>query len=79
MVYGLSAITYDNTSFPELQDLGFSFKLLEDQDIEVLKERLLESVLKYREQIDANRKNTLLSQQLFSKERELLAFSEILQ
>ena len=78
MVYGLTAITFDNTSFPELQNLGFSFKLVEDQNIEALQEALLESVLKYREQINNNQENALLSRQLFSKERELLAFSKLL-
>jgi len=78
MVYGLSAISYDNTSFPELQELGFSFALVKDQDISALQEALLNTVLNYQEQIKSNQNNADLSLELFSKERELLAFSELL-
>jgi len=42
--YGLICIAYDNTSFPELQQLGFSFYLAQDKNIDDLKKVLLKAV-----------------------------------
>lgn len=76
--YGLACISYKNTSFPELKTLGFEFSLAEDQDIDSLK-GTLHNTLEY---IESNpipiAKNIELTKQLFSKERELKDFLEIL-
>ncbi|WP_455223187.1 glycosyltransferase family 4 protein [Kaarinaea lacus] len=42
--YGLICIAYENTSFPELQQLGFTFFLAQDKNIEELKKILLQAV-----------------------------------
>ena len=41
LIYGLSAISYANTAFPELQHLGLDFTLVVDQDVEALSTQLL--------------------------------------
>ncbi len=43
LAYGLSCISYDNTSFPELQNLGYTFSLVQDQQIDQLKAVLLQN------------------------------------
>ena len=78
MIYGLSTITYNNTSFPELQELGFSFALVENQDREALQTQLLERSQHYSKEKTYSKKNALLSQKLFSYERELEEFQELL-
>jgi glycosyltransferase involved in cell wall biosynthesis len=39
--YGLECIAYHNTSFPELQEMGFNFHLVEDKNIHQLSTTLL--------------------------------------
>lgn len=76
--YGLACISYKNTSFPELSDLGFEFFMAEDQNIDSLKDTL-QSTVKY---IESNpnpiSKNVALSEKLFSEERELKDFINVL-
>ena len=76
--YGLSCIAFRNTSFPELQTLGFDFFLAEDQNIQSLEESLLQSV----NYIESNpiplQENISLAKKLFSKERELNDFLSIM-
>jgi len=76
--YGLACISYDNTSFPELQDLGFNFQLADNQDIESLTKTLKTTV----EYIENNEiplvENTNLAKRLFTTEREIADFIEIL-
>ena len=78
MCYGLAAITYDNTSFPELQDLGFSFQLVEDQNLASLQKKLLTTAKDYGSLHTNATKNSALSQRLFSQERELERFQKLL-
>jgi len=76
--YGLACISYNNTSFPELSNLGFDFFMAEDQNIDSLK-KILQSTVKY---IESNpvpiSKNITLSEKLFYEERELHDFINIL-
>ena len=76
--YGLACISYKNTSFPELSNLGFEFFIAEDQNIDSLKDTL-QSTVKY---IESNPipicKNIILSEKLFAEERELKDFINIL-
>ena len=76
--YGLTCISYENTIFPEIKNLGFYFFLAENLSIPSLK-NTLETTLKY---IDNNStpitKNIILAKELFSKEKELKDFIEIL-
>ena len=76
--YGLACISYKNTSFPELSNLGFEFHMAEDQNIDSLK-NTLHSTVKY---IESNpvpiSKNIALSEKLFTEEREKYDFIKIL-
>lgn len=76
--YGLVCISYDNTSFPELRDLGFKFYIAENLNIESLKNALIESI-KY---INSNEipisDNIKLTQTLFSPQRELNEYLNLL-
>ncbi len=73
---GLLCISFDNTSFPELQELGFTTLLVPDQDIERLQTCLLEAA--QTAAFDYAQGNHLLTQKLFSVERELTAFKVLL-
>jgi glycosyltransferase involved in cell wall biosynthesis len=74
----LICLTYDNTSFPELQNLGLNFHLCKDRDIEDLSVKLL-SVCK---NIDEEKRKTIhnnsIIQEVFSKEKELEQYLKIL-
>ena len=70
LAHGLVCISYSNTSFPELKQLGFEFFMAEDGNIESLKSCLLGAVdyLKTRETPILH--NIQLAQKLFNKARE---------
>ena len=78
MCYGLAAITYDNTSFPELQDLGFSFECVADQDQTSLQKSLLRTILNYATYQKEAPLNAKRSQSLFNEKKELESFANIL-
>ena len=73
--YGLHCISYKNTSFPELKDLGFNFLIAENQDLEDLKQKLLSAV---EQDFSRNRSNALLAKKSFSFNRELEEFKSLL-
>jgi len=76
--YGLACIAYENTSFPELKELGFEFFMAEDQSIDSLK-TTLQSTIKYIESIPVPLiNNTTLSRKLFTEERERDDFISII-
>ena len=76
--YGLVCISYENTSFPELNELGFEFFMAKDQNIDSLKNSI-KTAINY---IELNpipiMSNITLSEQLFTEERELKDFLAIL-
>jgi len=79
LAFGLCCITYDNTSFPELRDLGFNLYIANDGDTDDLTEKLMQSV----EYITNNplpiTQNIELAKKLFyPPERELKQYLEIL-
>ena len=73
---GLLCISFDNTSFPELQKLGFQTIAVTDQNMDLLQKDLLQAaqsrVFTYAES------NHLLTKKLFSLQHELDAFSKLL-
>lgn len=72
----LKCIAYDNTSFPELKELGFDFVLVENKDINKLKEELLKVV---RDEVFFDlKKNKKIIETLFSQENEIKKYLEIL-
>ncbi len=65
LYYGLKCISYKNTSFPELQKLGLEFEIVEDRNIQSLKDTLLHSIIEIKED-----KNKLKIEKLFSLSKE---------
>ena len=64
--------------FPELRDMGFEFFMAENMDIDSLKKTLLSTV----NYIESNPvpiiKNITLANKMFSREKELSEFIEVL-
>ena len=73
---GLLCISFDNTSFPELQELGFETLIVADQDMLLLQNRVLEAAKTTK--FDYAKTNHLLTKKLFSLQKELHSFSELL-
>lgn len=76
--YGIVCISYDNTSFPELRDLGFEFYIVENLNIESLKKTLIEAV----QYIESNEipilKNIDLAKSIFCEQTELKEYLSLL-
>ena len=68
--YGLACIAYENTSFPELKELGFEFSLAEDQNINSLKNELKTTAEYIENHPIPISGNIELAKKLFKKERE---------
>ena len=73
--YGINSICYNNTSFPELQELGFKFEISENQHIEALQQKLLRIS---QHTLDILSDNIALTQKIFSIENELANYQRIL-
>ncbi len=71
-------IAYENTSFPELKDLGFNFAMCKNQDIEDLQKTLLDTVLNLEDKKNNAKRNYNLVKELFSLENEINQYKEIL-
>lgn len=76
--FGLICIAYENTSFPEFKGLGFEFLLARNLDINSLKDALKDALTYIDNEKIPLIKNIQLSQQLFSEERVILEYKEIL-
>ena len=76
--YGLVCIAYDNTSFPELRDLGFEFYIAENLNLESLKSNLLEAIEYIKSENMPINDNIKLSQSLFTAHRELGEYLNLL-
>ncbi|MGB5965332.1 MAG: glycosyltransferase family 4 protein [Sulfurimonadaceae bacterium] len=70
LAYGLSCISYDNTSFPELQNLGFAFTLVKDQQSGQLQDALLQNAKEFASRTELQ-KNSSAVQAFFTPENEL--------
>ena len=77
--YGLTCISYDNTSFPELKELGFNFFIAQNQDLEDLKTKLQDAVTFTQSNGLPITENITLANEIFSPARELNDFCRILQ
>ena len=75
---GLVCIAYENTSFPELRDLGFTCHLAEDQNLSALKNCLIETVTDINN-IETRRSNMMLAKKLFDPSREVREYCDLLQ
>lgn len=69
-------ISYSNTSFPELKELGFDFEIVEDRNITKLQDSLLKIAKnEVSFNLDNNKK---LVKSIFNKQREIKEYLEIL-
>lgn len=71
---GLECIAYNNTSFPELKELGFNFHLIENKNIEQLAKTLLHCAKNSSTYND----NTVKIAKDFSEESEIKLYLELL-
>ncbi|MFV2058409.1 MAG: glycosyltransferase family 4 protein [Thiohalomonadales bacterium] len=76
--YGLVCIAYDNTSFPELRDLGFKLFLAKNLDLDALKAEISIALDFLYTHEFPNSENVSLSKSFFTQERELKQFIDIL-
>ncbi|MCW8900390.1 MAG: glycosyltransferase [Gammaproteobacteria bacterium] len=76
--YGIICLSYNNTSFPELHDLGFEFYIAENLNIDSLKHNLLEASEYLKSKKLPINNNVKLAQSLFSQQRELYDYLNLL-
>ncbi|WP_373036167.1 glycosyltransferase [Sulfurimonas sp.] len=74
----LICITYDNTSFPELKELGLKFHLCKNRDIENLSAKLLSVCQNIDEEKKITINNNNIIQTIFSEQKEIKQYLEIL-
>ena len=72
--FGLECICYENTSFPELKEMGFEFSLVANEDDHTLALTLLSKADRFKH----HRHNTILARELFSLENERKNYMKIL-
>lgn len=77
--YGLVCIAYKNTSFPELRELGFEYFIAEHEDLADLKKKFIDALEYIKHNKVPIQKNVELARKLFSSDRELAEFLEILE
>ncbi|RLA79852.1 MAG: lipopolysaccharide biosynthesis protein [Epsilonproteobacteria bacterium] len=78
MTNNLVCFSYDNTSFPELKDIGLYFKMIENKNIDMLKNNLLEVVQNLELEKEKSLPNNNLISELFSVKKEMNSYMEIL-
>lgn len=78
MSHGLACISYNNTSFPELKKLGLHFHMAENQDITSLQDVLFETATHIQREKSFSLENIEKVKRLFSQEREVSQYLELL-
>jgi len=76
--YGLACVCYENTSFPELRELGFDFFMAINLDIESLKNTILKAVDFVKDDKVPVTTNIELAKTLFCREHELGEYLKLL-
>jgi len=74
----LVCIAYDNTSFPELQHLGFYFNIIDNKNISKLKEGIYSISQRLENEQKKSFQNNQLTQSIFSLEQEIEKYHDIL-
>jgi len=74
----LICISYNNTSFPELRDIGFYFKIVDNENTDELKKELLKISQSMEIEQKNSSQNNILSKSIFSLEKELKEYHRIL-
>ena len=72
-------ISYKNTSFPELKEIGLKFHLVEDRNINALQETLLSVVERLNFEQEEVSGNYVRMKEIFSLEKEVNDYLEILE
>ena len=67
---GLVCITYDNTVFPEFNDLGLHFHMAETGDLTLLSKNLLAAVSNFKMELSYVEHNLKILKEKFSEDRE---------
>ena len=75
-IFGLKCISYANTSFFEFKALGFDFEMVENKNIEILKETLLK--ISKKEVVFDIEKNKKIINDSFSEDKEIREYLRIL-
>ena len=78
MAFGLSVVSYKNTTFPEFREMGFWFRMAEDKNIHSLSTMLLQAAEGLASDQAELISNAKLAAELFNKERELSDWCSIL-
>jgi glycosyltransferase involved in cell wall biosynthesis len=78
LAHKLLCITYKNTSFPELKELGLYFKISKNKDISKLKSTLLETVENLQNEQKKIEKNITILKKIFSKEKEISSYLSLM-
>ena len=78
MHYAAVCIAYDNTVFPELVDMGFYLRLVEDGNVDALSQTLVDVALDIKNEKQRSKNNTELVKDYFQVERELSDWRAIL-
>lgn len=78
MGYGLSIVTYDNTTFPEFMGMGFKFRMATSGDVDALSAELLDAAVNIAADRDLLNANAELAVELFGRQRELRDWCAIL-
>jgi len=76
--FGLVCIAYNNTSFPELRELGFEYFIADHENVDDLKKKLLNALEYLQQKKVPIEENVKLAKKLFNSERELAEFVDIL-
>ena len=76
--YGLICISYNNTSFPELKQLGFDFFIAKDGNIDDLRKCLLSALQYLYTHETPLSQNTILAKKIFGAQREFNEYIDIL-
>ena len=74
----IPCLSYDNTSFPELQELGFHFHIAKDRDITDLQEKLLTMATNIDEEKSLCKKNYTIAKETFAEAKEVESYLELL-
>lgn len=69
--YGLVCICYENTSFPELKELGFYLHMCENKNVSSLQTALLKISQNFSSELSISSKNRVLASSLFNEKREI--------
>lgn len=75
---GLICITYNNTTFPEFEKIGFYFHMVETGNLNILSDKLLSVVLDFNSELEHIEDNIDILKIKFSEDREINGWLKIM-